>query len=510
MRARISSFVTICGIVAASIVGIASPASAAAIPVTDLLRQLTVAPESNAASYDRDLFQRWIDADGDGCDTRSEVLQAETAQAVTLSSGCTVATGLWNSWYDGYGWSNASDVDIDHLVPLAEAWRSGAWSWTAEQRRDFANDLGFDDALVAVTDEVNQAKGDKDPSQWMPPFPDASCRYVGSWISMKFRWALTIDTAERDKLAQVLTGCGSFAIDVTRAIQAPPAETLWPLYKIIYSATVFELITNADGSTTPVPLTYARWRDVYHFAAFKAAPTGFVKYSWSPTVYAVTFWPGGESKWQWERLTYPIWAASGFPTPRNNAGWTIGSTYYRWQTGPELFVLGEDGVKHKLTAAEWSNAGNRAFAVKQGGFWKLTWAADIARVATTTGSPTGTAVSGAEWAAEGYPTPSSAGRYAGDRFYMNSGDSRIWYAGPVMNRPISYAEWSRAGFPTPEGMPTSGGGGGAPANPGNSKNCDDFTTQAAAQKWFDTYFPSYGDIAQLDADGDLKACESLP
>ncbi|MFJ4226020.1 HNH endonuclease family protein, partial [Paenarthrobacter nicotinovorans] len=177
--------------------------------VNSLFSSLSVTPETNAG-YNRDYFRHWIDADTDGCNTRSEVLQQESQVVVTFSSGCTVATGQWASWYDGATWTNASDVDIDHMVPLAEAWGSGASTWTSEQRRDYANDLGFEASLEAVTDNVNQAKSDRDPAEWMPPLSGVACRYVTDWVLVKYRWQLTIDAAESAAISSVLQGsCGA-------------------------------------------------------------------------------------------------------------------------------------------------------------------------------------------------------------------------------------------------------------------------------------------------------------
>ena len=97
-------------------------------------------------------------------------------------------------------WTKASDVDIDHVVPLAEAWRSGAWSWSSARRSSYANDLGAGWTLRAVTDNVNQAKGDDDPAHWMPPHAPATCRYLADWVSVKLRWKLSVDTAERSSM----------------------------------------------------------------------------------------------------------------------------------------------------------------------------------------------------------------------------------------------------------------------------------------------------------------------
>ena len=118
-----------------------------------LLVRLTVATPSTL-TYDRANFNHWIDADSDGCDTRAEVLIAESLIPATVGAGCTVTAGQWNSWYDGATWTNPSDVDIDHLVPLAEAWKSGAWAWTSEQRQAFANDLEDSRGLDVLGQDV--------------------------------------------------------------------------------------------------------------------------------------------------------------------------------------------------------------------------------------------------------------------------------------------------------------------------------------------------------------------
>lgn len=192
----------------------ATSAQAFASTADNLFGQLTVtAPVT--AGYDRALFTHWIDADGNGCDTRSEVLQAESTAPVTFSSGCTVATGSWTSPYDGATWTNASDVDIDHMVPLGEAWASGADTWTADQRQAYANDLDLGGALIAVTDNVNQSKGDRDPAGWLPPATSDTCTYVVDWVTIKYKWSLTIDSAEHAKLSSVLStdNCGGTAVD---------------------------------------------------------------------------------------------------------------------------------------------------------------------------------------------------------------------------------------------------------------------------------------------------------
>ncbi|HEX9230882.1 MAG TPA: DUF1524 domain-containing protein, partial [Jatrophihabitantaceae bacterium] len=130
------------------------------------LNTLVVASEGSMTGYSRDLFTHWIIISGT-CDTRETVLKRDGTNVV-VGSNCYPTSGSWRSPYDGATWTSPSDVDIDHVVPLAEAWRSGASSWTTSKRQAFANDLS-DPQLIAVTDNVNQSKGDQDPSTWKPP-----------------------------------------------------------------------------------------------------------------------------------------------------------------------------------------------------------------------------------------------------------------------------------------------------------------------------------------------------
>ncbi|SCG49548.1 HNH endonuclease family protein [Micromonospora halophytica] len=198
--------------------GLAHPASAAgySAPLTTAVAGLPVATEVRTG-YGRDLFRHWIDADGDGCHTRNEVLLAEAVSAPTVSGTCTLSGGRWYSYYDNAYWTLTSDLDIDHMVPLAEAWDSGARNWTSSRRQAYANDLGDRRSLVAVTDNVNQAKGDRDPATWLPPYASARCRYVNEWVATKIRWRLTVDSAEKSALTSWANNCPNVTISVTYA-----------------------------------------------------------------------------------------------------------------------------------------------------------------------------------------------------------------------------------------------------------------------------------------------------
>ncbi|MFC4586328.1 HNH endonuclease family protein [Sphaerisporangium corydalis] len=168
------------------------------------LAALTVDVERNAGTYDRDLFPHWITISG-ACNTRETVLKRDGTSVVTNSS-CAATSGRWTSPYDGATWTAASDVDIDHMVPLAEAWRSGAYAWTTSKRQSFANDL-TNAQLWAVTDNVNQSKGDSDPASWKPSLTSFWCTYARAYIDVKYEWGLTVQSAEKSALSTMLGTC---------------------------------------------------------------------------------------------------------------------------------------------------------------------------------------------------------------------------------------------------------------------------------------------------------------
>lgn len=168
---------------------------------------LRVAPEGPRAGYRRELFPHWGDAEGDGCNTREEVLIRQSASPAQVDPyGCRVLAGDWTSRYDGVHTTDPADLEIDHVVALAEAWDSGASGWTTARRRAFANDLDHPE-LLAVSSASNQAKSDSDPAQWQPSRAEGGCQYARDWIAVKRAWDLTADQAEADALRRLLATC---------------------------------------------------------------------------------------------------------------------------------------------------------------------------------------------------------------------------------------------------------------------------------------------------------------
>lgn len=185
-----------------------------ALLLRDAVEALSVADEVRDG-YERTKFKHWIDADGDGCNTRTEVLLDEATTPPDLSGRCTITGGSWYSYYDDVTVTEARGLDIDHMVPLAEAWDSGAFDWTAQRRQDYANDLDEPRALAAVTARSNRSKADQDPADWIPPYEPAHCTYITDWVTVKTRWRLHVDTREQNSLRDRAAHCPNVPITTT-------------------------------------------------------------------------------------------------------------------------------------------------------------------------------------------------------------------------------------------------------------------------------------------------------
>jgi hypothetical protein len=167
------------------------------------LNALVVSPEGSGAGYSRDLFPHWITVTG-ACNTRETVLRRD-GSGVSVDGACRPTSGSWFSEYDGVTVTTASSVDIDHVVPLAEAWRSGASSWSTSRRQSFANDLAAPE-LIAVSSASNSSKSDQDPSTWRPRAAYA-CTYSKLWIGAKHAWGLHLQSTEKSALLGMLSTC---------------------------------------------------------------------------------------------------------------------------------------------------------------------------------------------------------------------------------------------------------------------------------------------------------------
>ena len=201
----------VAAVIAAVVAAVAGvPAVPAELPEDDartVLAGLPVKGRAPATGYDRDLFPHWRDTDKDGCEADEQVLHSFAAELV-LVGPCREVAGRMIDPYSGeevrWGRSRAGIVDVDHIVPLRDAWVKGAQSWPAEKRLEFANDQAN---LVPTQASLNRAKGDSDAASWLPPDKPARCRYVAAQVEVKAKYGLWVTAPERDAIARVLDKC---------------------------------------------------------------------------------------------------------------------------------------------------------------------------------------------------------------------------------------------------------------------------------------------------------------
>lgn len=183
---------------------------------SEKLAELKVRPENSMTGYSREKFDHWSNAQDyswtipswvshpGSCDARDAALIRDGRGEEPVGRYCDVNSGVWVDPYGGRTYYDPSEIDVDHVVALAESWRSGAKSWTDAKRERFAN-APLD--LLSVEDNLNASKGDRDPSEWKPPRTAYHCTYAKRWVNIKHAWKLSVDRAEKEALKQMLSTC---------------------------------------------------------------------------------------------------------------------------------------------------------------------------------------------------------------------------------------------------------------------------------------------------------------
>ncbi len=188
-----------------------APTASATLPEGgDLTLTISVAVASaDMPEYNRRDWRHWVDADGDCQDARQEALIAESQSAVVYEAvdACRVESGDWYGVYTGESFTDPGDLDVDHMVPLANAHRSGGWAWSREHKADYANDLSYANHLIAVRASANRQKGSKGPEEWKPPRREYWCQYATDWATIKQEWELTATQSEAAALREMLATC---------------------------------------------------------------------------------------------------------------------------------------------------------------------------------------------------------------------------------------------------------------------------------------------------------------
>lgn len=179
--------------------------------ISSVLDDLTVATEGSMSGYDREEFPHWAsDAAAFGweepvtaCDVRDTALIRD-GNDVRVDEECRIYAGSWTDPDTTNVYTDPQDLDGDHLVPLAESWRSGASRWTVKERETYANAPGV---VLSVDDGANQEKGDKGPEAWLPPNREYWCEYASRWTEIKAVWGMSVDLHEKEALQEILSGC---------------------------------------------------------------------------------------------------------------------------------------------------------------------------------------------------------------------------------------------------------------------------------------------------------------
>lgn len=173
------------------------------------LTALEVTDRGVLDGYDRDDFAHWTDPDGNGCDTRNDILARDLTVETVDDDGCKVLTGTLTDPYGGETidferGERSSEVQIDHVVALANAWRTGASEWDDDTREQFANDPAN---LLAVDGPLNNQKSASDAADWLPPAEGFQCAYVVLQVEVKAAYGLSVTTDEHDAMSRVLEDC---------------------------------------------------------------------------------------------------------------------------------------------------------------------------------------------------------------------------------------------------------------------------------------------------------------
>ncbi|GAA3705525.1 hypothetical protein GCM10022224_083710 [Nonomuraea antimicrobica] len=174
---------------------------------------LAVKGRAPKTGFDRDKFgPAWSDVDRNGCDTRNDILKRDLVDE-TFKSGtkdCIVLTGTLHDPYSGKtidfkrGQDTSTAVQIDHVIPLSDAWQKGAQQWSAAKRKEFANDPLN---LMAVDGPLNGQKSDSDAATWLPPRKAYRCTYIARQIEVKAKYGVWVTSAEKTAMEGILGSC---------------------------------------------------------------------------------------------------------------------------------------------------------------------------------------------------------------------------------------------------------------------------------------------------------------
>jgi hypothetical protein len=217
--------IRIAAVVAALLIG-ATPNSATGVEqepgmATAVLETLAVKGRAPKTGYTRTQFgPAWADVDRNGCDTRNDILKRDLTSITyrAKTRNCVVETGTLVDRYSGEtinfvkGNISSMEVQIDHVVALSNAWQTGAFKLSADQRKALSNDPLN---LFAVKGRLNSQKGDGDAATWLPPLKSFRCSYVAQQIAVKAKYSLWVTAPEKAAMVSILAKCPTQKVPVS-------------------------------------------------------------------------------------------------------------------------------------------------------------------------------------------------------------------------------------------------------------------------------------------------------
>ena len=232
---------------------------------------------SSIPIYDRDDWSHWSDDDGDCQNVRHEVLQDETFETVTFttSSNCYVDTGKWYGVYTATYYYSASELDVDHFVPLKNAHDSGGYEWSLSKKKEYANFLEDSDHLIAVQSSANRSKGANGPDNWKPENTDYWCEYAYDWIRIKDTWGLTATQSEWDALVSMIVTCPA---GYTYQDAVPEPLVTVPTTTTTTTTITTTTTTTIPTTTTTIPDNPGDIKNCSDFETYQEAKTWFDTY----------------------------------------------------------------------------------------------------------------------------------------------------------------------------------------------------------------------------------------
>ena len=183
------------------------------VTAASVLSTLAVKGRAPKTGYDRDqLFGDWADPDGNGCDSRNDVLARDLTNKVfgTGRDKCLVLSGNLLDPYSGKsfnfvrGQGTSALIPIDHVVAVSDAWQKGAFKWDEIKRVNFYNDPLN---LMATQRTLNSQKGDGDAATWLPPLKSYRCTYIARQIAVKAKYSIWVTKAEKEAMLRILKSC---------------------------------------------------------------------------------------------------------------------------------------------------------------------------------------------------------------------------------------------------------------------------------------------------------------